>query len=736
MSDDDGPSINVISSFRPQPKPQPKRVEVSRGPAALLNASGKDATRGAKPQAPKQFTESSSLKRTADETESSLPARRRVRPKHEFRPAVPSALPEAPRRLTIPHPSATATPHSLGAQAGAQADTFVELGLRDNLCDWLTTRFGISKPTAAQVQTIPLLLRGRDVILQAPTGSGKTLCYLLPVVQSLLQQPSIDRTSGTHAIIVAPTRELVAQISEVGSTLTRNFHAIVCGSIMGGEKRKSEKARLRKGVHIVVGSPGRLLDHISHTESWQLKHCFCVVLDEADRLLDMGFERDVFAILQAVQERSTIPNRIGMLASATVGSRVIQLSKAFLRNPQRVSVCEASAAAAADGDDGIWNIPAKLRQHFCVVPPKMRLAVLATFLRGRTSSSGSSQKILVFVASKACAEFLAYALGRMTVPEPKARRSQDWTNKSLGNSSSDDDEAERSIARLPERSKNFKGKATVSASTATEATEAPQPLLTVPVLILHGDMGQADRMKCFYSFNHSRGGILVTTDVAARGLDFPDVGWIVQYDAPGDTSDYVHRVGRTARIDHDGDALLFLHAHELQYTQMLSDRGVVLNSLSLQAITSAFTSVRSKGSDDVDIRVRLLQFQIEDMVSSDEVAKKLASTAFASVVRAYATHSKDCRHIFSVHKLHQGHLAASFGLTETPNVLAAQGQRQSNKGRETDRSFRPSDGGDSNRKESRPQRRSLESAVAAAKDKARGLLRAQLAGAQLLPGSF
>jgi ATP-dependent RNA helicase DDX31/DBP7 len=434
----------------------------------------------------------------------------------------------------------------------------------------------------------------------------------------------------------------------------------------------------------------------------------------------------VFAILEAVKERSTILNRIGMLASATVGSRVMQLSKAFLRNPQRISVSETSSAAA-DGDEGSWNIPAKLRQHFCVVPPKLRLAVLAAFLRGRTSSSGSSQKILVFVASKACAEFLAYALGRMTLPERKAQRSQDWSNKSLGSSSEDEDEI--SNPRLPERSKHSKGKSAVPASTASHQTEANESLLTVPVLILHGDMSQADRMKCFYSFNHSRGGILVTTDVAARGLDFPDVGWIVQYDAPGDTSDYVHRVGRTARIDHDGDALLFLHSHELQYTQMLSDRGVILNSLSLQAITSVFTSVRSKGSDDVDIRVRLLQFQVEDMVSSDQVAKKSALAAFASVVRAYATHSKDCRHIFSVHKLHQGHLAASFGLTETPNVLAAQSQRNSGKDRDTHRGLRSSDAGDSNRKESRPQRRSLESAVAAAKDKARGFLRAQL-----LPG--
>jgi ATP-dependent RNA helicase DDX31/DBP7 len=495
---------------------------------------------------------------------------------------------------------------------------------------------------------------------------------------------------------------------------------------MGGEKRKSEKARLRKGIHIVVGSPGRLLDHIGHTESWRLSECFCVVLDEADRLLDMGFERDVFAILEAVKERSTILNRVGMLASATVGSRVMQLSKAFLRNPKRISVSETSSAAA-DGDEGSWNIPAKLRQHFCVVPPKLRLAVLAAFLRGRTSSSGSSQKILVFVASKACAEFLAYALGRMTLPERKTQRSQDWSNKSLGSSSEEEDES--SNPRLPERSKHSKGKSAVLASTASHETQANEPLLTVPVLILHGDMSQADRMKCFFSFNHSRGGILVTTDVAARGLDFPDVGWIVQYDAPGDTSDYVHRVGRTARIDHDGDALLFLHSHELQYTQMLSDRGVILNSLSLQAITSVFTPVRSKGSDDVDIRVRLLQFQVEDMVSSDEVAKKSALSAFASVVRAYATHSKDCRHIFSVHKLHQGHLAASFGLTETPNVLAAQSQRNSSKDRDAHRGVRSSNAGDSNRKESRPQRRSLESAVAAAKDKARGFLRAQL-----LPG--
>jgi len=180
--------------------------------------------------------------------------------------------------------------------------------------------------------------------------------------------PRIDRASGTHAIIVAPTRELVAQICEVCSTLSRNFHSIVCGSIMGGEKRKSEKARLRKGVHIVVGSPGRLLDHVGHTESWRLDHCSCVVLDEADRLLDMGFERDVFAILQAVQQRSAVQNRSGMLASATVGARVMQLSKAFLRNPQRVCVSETSSSAAAgDGDEACWNIPSKLRQHFCTV---------------------------------------------------------------------------------------------------------------------------------------------------------------------------------------------------------------------------------------------------------------------------------------------------------------------------------------------------------------------------------
>jgi ATP-dependent RNA helicase DDX31/DBP7 len=720
MSDDDGPSINIVSSHQ---KAKFKRFEGERSRPAPRNEPRNDAARDVKHQLPSQPPDPSSSKRPADDA---AQARRRVRPKHEFRPAVPSALPNAPKRLTIPHPSATTTPHSLGGHVGAHADTFLELGLRENLCDWLATRFGISSPTAAQVQTIPLLLRGRDVILQAPTGSGKTLCYLLPIVHSLLMLPSIDRGSGTHAIIVAPTRELVAQISEVCSTLSRHFHAIVCGSIMGGEKRKSEKARLRKGVHIVVGSPGRLLDHVGHTESWRLNHCSCVVLDEADRLLDMGFERDVFAILQAVQERSAVANRTGMLASATVGARVMQLSKAFLRNPQRVSVSETSSSAAAAGDEGSWNIPAKLRQHFCVVPSKMRLAVLATFLRGRTSTTGSSQKILVFVASKACAEFLAYALGRMTVPERKVKRSQDWANKPLGSSSSDEED-ERCSSHVPGHSRNPKGK-TAPAAASSQAMDTLEPLLSVPILILHGDMGQADRMKCFYSFNHSKGGILVTTDVAARGLDFPDVGWIVQYDAPGDTSDYVHRVGRTARIDHDGDALLFLHSHELQYTQMLSERGVVLNTLSLQAVTSAFTPVRAKAADDVDIRVRLLQFQVEDMVASDEVAKKLASAAFASVVRAYATHSKDCRHIFSVHKLHQGHLASSFGLSETPNVLAAQGQRRAGKGREQDRHARPSDAGDrdSNRKESRPQRRSLESAVAAAKDKARVMMRAQL----------
>lgn len=160
---------------------------------------------------------------------------------------------------------------------------------------------GFSRPTRVQELTIPTLLAGRDMMVRSETGSGKTLAFLIPIVHSLVRAPRrISRGMGTFAVVLAPTRELCSQIADVLARLVSPFPWLVPTSLSGGEKRKAEKARLRRGATIVVSTPGRLLDHLQHTQSFRRDRLRWLVLDEADRLLDLGFEQQVRMILQSL----------------------------------------------------------------------------------------------------------------------------------------------------------------------------------------------------------------------------------------------------------------------------------------------------------------------------------------------------------------------------------------------------------------------------------------------------
>jgi len=208
------------------------------------------------------------------------------------------------------------------SNAPLDTSTFAGLGLNPLLISHLTTKLGIQKPTAIQRAALPLLLEDskklRDVFLQSQTGSGKTLSYLLPIIQNLLPLSSlsyIDRSIGTLAIIIAPTRELAKQISDVVDTLlqlrlrsegelptetdtsTRLTRWLVAGLLIGGATRTHEKARLRKGIPILVSTPGRLLDHLQNTSSFNVGKCRWLVLDEADQLMELGFENTIKSIL-------------------------------------------------------------------------------------------------------------------------------------------------------------------------------------------------------------------------------------------------------------------------------------------------------------------------------------------------------------------------------------------------------------------------------------------------------
>jgi ATP-dependent RNA helicase DDX31/DBP7 len=213
---------------------------------------------------------------------------------------------------------------------------------------------------------------------------------------------------------------------------------------------------------------------------------------------------------------------------------------------------------------------------------------------------------------------------------------------------------------------------------AEGAEVAEGQLIPVALFKLHGDLSQVDRTKVYFSFCKAQKGILFCTDVAARGLDLPAVNWIVQYDPPSEPSEYIHRVGRTARLGHTGRALMFLMPSEIAYADLLQNQyKLPLHKVSLMSILKTLPAPKD-ATDALEGAVQL-QIKFEEMVKLDRHKHggdlfKLAGDAFVSSVRAYATHSAATKHIFHVKNLHLGHLAKSFALSEPPTKLMNMGK--------------------------------------------------------------
>ena len=185
-----------------------------------------------------------------------------------------------------------------------------------------------NKLTHVQQKSIPAALEGKDLLIRSPTGSGKTLSYALPIVEKLHNiQPRLTRSQGIHALVIVPTRELAVQTYELFVKLVKPFQWIVPGYLSGGEKRKAEKSRLRNGITILISTPGRICDHLLHTESMKLDKIETFVLDEADRLLELGYENDVKKVVDTIAEQNKEKRNI----------QKILLSKLF-HGPTKASV--------------------------------------------------------------------------------------------------------------------------------------------------------------------------------------------------------------------------------------------------------------------------------------------------------------------------------------------------------------------------------------------------------------
>ena len=346
---------------------------------------------------------------------------------------------------------------------------FSSFKLNANLLKAIHT-MGFKQPTPIQRLAVPPLLEGRDVMATAVTGSGKTAAFLLPILHRLLEQPR----GTTRALILAPTRELAAQIAE-------HLHALAAqttlkgAAVYGGVAMGPQEQAFRRGVDVLIATPGRLLDHCQYPYA-RLDGIEYLVLDEADRMLDMGFLPDIRRILKHVPK-----TRQTLLFSATLPVPIVALARDMLHNPVSLNLEHKSAPAA-----GITHVAYP-------VPQELKSTLFLDLVK-----NSASTHVLVFTRTKHRANRLADFLDQHGVT------------------------CER----------------------------------------IHGNRSQAQRTDALASFKRGRCRVLVATDIAARGIDVEGLGLVVNFDVPQLSEDYIHRVGRTGRVDATGEAYTLVSPNE------------------------------------------------------------------------------------------------------------------------------------------------------------------------------
>ncbi|KAI3443522.1 hypothetical protein Pfo_000187 [Paulownia fortunei] len=555
--------------------------------------------------------------------------------------------------------------------------SFSSLGLHPTLCDQLKERLGFEVPTQVQAQAIPVVLTGRHVLVNAATGTGKTVAYLAPIIHMLQNSDQrIQRSDGTLALVLVPTRELCMQVYEILQKLLHRFHWIVPGYIMGGENRSKEKARLRKGVSILVATPGRLLDHLKNTSSFLHTNLRWIIFDEADRILELGYGKEIEEILNCLGTRKHKSVSMGisavnpevqkqnLLLSATLNEKVNHLANISLENPVMiglddkkvlqnvnhkhfsiesdvVDIVEESGKMFSSNEE--YKLPAQLVQRYIKVPCGSRLVVLLSILKNLFERE-VSQKVVIFFSTCDAVDFHYSLLSEFQ-----------WS------------------------------------AVLQSETELRKIFLRCNTLRLHGNMNHEDRKTTFQMFKTEKSALLLSTDVSARGLDIPKVRCIIQYDSPGEATEYVHRVGRTARLGEKGDSVLFLQPVEIDYLKDLEKHGVTLTEYPLLKLLSSFPlySLKHQVNKFVSIEMHpwlvALQRALESFVSAEPKMKKLAKDAFCSWVRAYTAHRGELKQIFMVKKLHLGHVAKSFALKEQPSLVNKSIQKQIKKRKRDDK---------------------------------------------------
>jgi ATP-dependent RNA helicase DDX31/DBP7 len=572
------------------------------------------------------------------------------------------------------------------SNAPKASSAFEELGLEKRIVAHLK-KLEINAPTAIQKAAIPALVNSHsDAFIQAETGSGKTYAYLLPILHQIIALSAtkqVHRDSGLFAIILVPTRELTKQISATLEALLRCANWIVCGTVSGGESKQSEKARLRKGVNILVATPGRLADHMVNTKSLDPSSVRWLVLDEGDRLMELGFEEDIRKILKFLDWRLRQPKedvlenlpsrRVNILCSATMKGDVQALGDISLKDAELISAEPDEGNETASVSKNSFKVPAQLKQSFLVVPSKLRLVSLVGLLKNIFARCQSSTKIIVFFSCADSVDFHFKALSRSDSEKP----APEPTPKQRSIQASKRPQKHGRLASEPDL-------APTSASSAAISSNSH----AVTAFRLHGSLQQAVRSSTLKEFSQCKTpAVLLCTDIAARGLDLPHVDRVIEFDPAFSREEHLHRVGRTARAGNEGAATVFLlPGCEEGYVKILNEDRSVPGSvpgqsadhvlkLAFGTTTTVDTSSLKTSDPKWEDTATDLQLDFERWTLSTPTLLESARKAFKSHVRAYATHVKDERQYFDIKDLHLGHLAKAFALRDRPGNVNVPGLR-------------------------------------------------------------
>jgi ATP-dependent RNA helicase DDX55/SPB4 len=495
-------------------------------------------------------------------------------------------------------------------------------GLTPPLSNWMLdaiSSMGFQRMTPVQASTIPLFLTHKDVVVEAVTGSGKTLSFLIPAVERLLRVDEPIKKHHVGAIIISPTRELATQIHTVLVSLLQ-FHPpsaaarpkgidddedeemldenappkpkfpsstpkVVPQLLLGGTTTPAQdlSAFIRTSPNLLIATPGRLLELLSSPHVHCPQSSFeLLIMDEADRLLDLGFSDT----LQKILSRLPKQRRTGLF-SASVSEALDQLVRVGLRNPVKIAVKVKSASGAHDK-----RTPASLQMAYLATTPRMKLPALSRLL---TQLPSSPQKTVLYVSTCATVDHYQHVLSEV----------------------------------LP---KEFK------------------------IVPLHGKHPPNVRTKNFGRFvNSLEPSILLTTDVAARGLDIPAVDLVVQLDPPSDPKTFLHRCGRAGRAGRRGLAVTFLSkGKEEDYVEFLRIRKTPIAPLTTPAI------------EPTEEEANECTQKIREVLRSDRALHDKAQRAFVSWVQAYSKHSASS--IFRVQDLDWAELGLSWGLLRLPRM--------------------------------------------------------------------